>query len=56
MGVQYQQSYHVGLRFALFDTHVRMVAEKVDGLRLTLFAFAQVHNGLVEGAGAHFFR
>ena len=40
----------------MFDVHVRALADRIDGLRLTLFAFARIHNGLVEGAGVGPFR
>ena len=43
-------------RMTVFDVHVKAVTQKIDALKLTLFAFARIHNGLVEGAGVSSFR
>ena len=34
-------------RLALFETHVRAVLTRVDGLKLLLFALTRLHDGLV---------
>ena len=40
----------------VFDVHVKAVMQKVDALKLTLFTFSSIHNGLVEGAGVSSYR
>ena len=38
------------------DSHAQVLAKNLDSLKLAIYTFARVHQGLVEGTGADFVR